>query len=183
MIRFAYIGIISGIVACSACKTTRDVESSNTPLFEVSGTVYVTSDYCGGAHPNETILQNLKTPKPYEGKKLFIRDTDSNDFSSPVVYSLTTDQDGRFTCSLPEGKYCIIDEYRVNRGYTDSLMANVVPDLKISDPWCIRSWSAQCLMTFEIKNKNMVLPQINIHQQCFRPDGIPCLIYTGPLPQ
>jgi hypothetical protein len=39
----------------------------------VSGEVTQTSSYCGGARPSDEMVQEQNRPKPYGGKKFYIR--------------------------------------------------------------------------------------------------------------
>lgn len=171
-----------GLICCMsmwACKMAKD----NNRVYTVTGSIYLTSDYCGGANPPEELLENLKTPKPYQGKKIYLRAGNTNNFEQPILYSIITDTAGKFILLLPKGDYCIVDEYRTTAGYTDSLFVDKVPNLKMTDPWCIKQWCNECLIQFKIDNKNLSIEPITIHQQCFRPDGVPCLQYTGELPK
>lgn len=180
MTRIRFLFILSVISAgMFACQITQHTER----LYTVTGSIYVTSDYCGGANPPEELLENLQIPKPYPGKKIFIRSGTKNDFDQPILYALTTDSAGLFSFQLPAGSYCIVDEYRVRRGFTDSLFVDKVPQVKITDHWCIKQWLEEGLLLFKVEKKGVVLDRITIHQRCFVHEGIPCLEYTGPLPQ
>ena len=47
---------------------TANATGTNTML-----TVYMTSDYCGGANPSDEILDDLKTPRLLKSKSIFIK--------------------------------------------------------------------------------------------------------------
>lgn len=183
MIRISLIGLFTCFMLSSGCKTTKETVSTESPLYKVTGSIYVTSDYCGGARPTEEMLDKLKTPKPYVGKKIYIRKGVVNTVDSPILYALVTDDEGKFTAQLPAGNYVIIDEYRINNGFTDSLFANTLQNIRTNDPACIKQWFNDGLAKFKVDKADQTLPQLNIHQQCFRPDGVPCLMYTGELPK
>jgi hypothetical protein len=168
----------------SSCKVIEgEKELGRNKTYQISGTVTYTSNYCGGARPSETLLQQLAIPTPYPGKQIHFRKGNSNDLSSLIIKTIVTDSLGKFTLQLEPGKYCIIDDYRKDRSFVDSMLHQADDSyLKVQDPQCINDWLSTCLYSLTVKDQNLMDIQINIHRECFRPEGVPCINYTGPLP-
>ncbi len=168
----------------SSCKV---LNKENLPehkkSYQVSGTITYTSNYCGGARPPETLLEQMATPTPYPGKVLHIRKGNTNDLSSLIIKTIVTDSLGKFSLSVEPGNYCIIDDYRKDASFVD-LMLHPADDsyLKVEDPGCLKEWLNICLCSITVTDQNIQDIQINIHRACFRPEGVPCINYTGPLP-
>lgn len=183
--RFVFTYLLLFGLLLVACKISTDI-SSNKPkkLFKVSGTVTYTSDYCGGAPPSEDLIIQLSTPQPYPGKQLFIRSGSMNDVQNTVLHNITTDENGYFELELPPGEYCMVDEYRLNRDFikrlysTTNPLENIVP----GDSTCIEDWFNSCLINITVSESDIDSLDFNISRPCFRPEGVPCLMYTGPYP-
>jgi hypothetical protein len=83
------------------------------PPFEgetvsVSGTVFYTASYCGGAAPSREMLDNAQKPHPLANYTLIARSGTTNRLGSNMVAKTTTDADGRFEFHLPRGTFCIV---------------------------------------------------------------------------
>ena len=169
-----------------SCKTTTDVShhgNANVKTYRVSGNITYSSDYCGGAYPSEAMLLQLANPTPYSGKVLFIRRTKTNDLSQPILYTLISDSLGNFSIDLPPGNYCLIDEFRKDRAIFEKVYSKDSTNyLRVPDPQCLDDWFNSCLYGFTVSDYSISTIQINIHRTCFRPEGIPCISYTGPMP-
>jgi hypothetical protein len=173
-------GLILGTLL-GGCKTTSIGNGNQTNMYQVSGTITYTSDYCGGAAPPEELLNQLKTPTPYMGKILHIRAAQTNDFSKPILHTLVTDSLGHFSVSLPPGNYCMIDDFRKDGSFVQTL--NKKNNLSTNNQQCVDDWLNSCLYSFTVTQANITNIQLNIHRICFVPEGVPCVSYDGPLPQ
>ncbi len=149
--------------------------------FKVSGRITQTHSYCGGARPPEDLLKKLNTPAPYSGKKLFVRSGTSNSTEKSIIREFTADSSGYFSIQLPAGTYCVVVEDQVKALDIQSFKNKTTKNLKL-DESCLQQWWDKCLMTFDVTNANKSDLNINFHFPCFT-GGIPCMTYTGPLPQ
>ena len=137
--------------------------------------------HCGGARPPKELMDNLTKPSPFPGKKVYIRSGTENSLDKPVIRELIADTGGRFSLLLPSGTYCIIQEEQVKTLDTDFFRKKLTSYHKL-DEECLKQWWGKCLMTFEIGTSDKTGMNINFHFPCFT-NGVPCVTYTGPLPQ
>lgn len=167
-----------------SCKPLTDVQHTyHNKTYTVSGNITYTSDYCGGAYPSESMLLRLATPSPYPEKVLYIRKASHNDLDQPILYTLITDSLGNFSADLPTGNYCLIDEFRKDRTLLDKLNNKDSTNyLRVPDPKCLDDWFNNCLYGFTVSNYPIMTIQLNVHRACFRPEGVPCISYIGPMP-
>jgi hypothetical protein len=164
------------LVSCSQKAAT-----SKTVEYKVSGTITQTHAYCGGARPPKELMDNLTKPSPFPGKKVYIRSGTENSLDKPVIRELIADTGGRFSLLLPSGTYCIIQEEQVKTLDTDFFRKKLTSYHKL-DEACLKQWWSKCLMTFEVGATDKTDLNINFHFPCFT-NGVPCVTYTGPLPQ
>jgi hypothetical protein len=147
----------------------------------VSGRVVQTSDYCGGAHPPDELLEALRKEKPFPNKTIYVRAGGVNQPSEPVA-KFTTDAEGRFQISLPPGTYCLIEENKkLEMKIPDIMKEN--QQLPPSQAYqfegqdCLRKWWNSCDATLTVGKDDVKNVVIKFHQTC-RP---PC-ITGGPMP-
>lgn len=171
----------------SFCKTPSSVSDSNKnavpgdslntgKLFTVTGMVTQTFSYCGGAAPPKQILDKLKTPVPYPGKKFYIRSGKINTVEAKIVRSFTTDSSGGFSVSLEAGLYSIIQEEQLNKiNASDYTRQN-----QEADEQCLLEWWAKPYYLLEITSNNIGGLNFNFQHACFVSADIPCLKYVGP---
>ncbi len=186
--KFILYYILLLVLVFAACKiaggTTTDGIHHQNKTFRLSGNVTYTSDYCGGAEPPETLLQELAKPRPYAGKKFYIRGGETNNLKSKILYTVVTDSLGNYSINLPVGNYCMIDEYRKDSTFIGALLNNTPESgLYVTDKQCVKDWFNSCFYGFKISTGDISNINFNIHRDCFRPEGIPCVAYTGPLPE
>lgn len=176
------------MVACKFSRVTNNnTDSIHKKTFQLSGNITFTSDYCGGARPSENMLERLATPTPYQGKVFYIRSGERNNLNSPILYTVVTDSTGHYSVSLPPGNYCMIDEFRKDTSFIldvykrdPTLQPNY---LVVHDKECLQNWFNSCFYGFTILDTDVSNINFNIHRSCFRPEGVPCIDYNGPLPQ
>ncbi len=155
--------------------------SSSKKQYIVSGSITQTNSYCGGARPSEEMITRLNTPKAWAGKKLYIRNGSENSGKKKVLREIVADSAGHFSTKLPSGTYCIIEKEQVKRLNTEEFRKKKTENLKL-DEECLKQWWSKCYMSFEVKEADKTDLNINFHIPCFT-NGIPCMKYTGPLPQ
>ena len=77
---------------------------SSTPVPEkttvFTGKIMATNAYCGGAYPNDEIMEDLKQGFPYEHKTLRLIPTGKG-----KAVSFTTDRSGKFSVNIVPGSY------------------------------------------------------------------------------
>ena len=148
-------------------------------FYHVSGKVTRSFTYCGGANPPQEVLKSLATRIPYPDKKFHLRKGTVNRIDAGIVKSFISDSLGMFSFDVPPGTYSLIlDEQsellKVNKWERPSLQI---------DEKCLKEWWRKPFMILEVKNHDLVLPDFHFQQQCFIDYDIPCIRYTGPLPQ
>jgi len=85
------------ISACGGRKAVMDDEH-NTILA-----VTYTSDYCGGAYPDDEILEELMIPKPLEKETIYIFNNENVD----EITSFQLNKEGKVSLNLKQGKYSV----------------------------------------------------------------------------
>jgi hypothetical protein len=144
--------------------------------FTVTGIVTQTFSYCGGAAPPKQILDKLKTPVAYPGKKFYVRSGKVNNIEAKIVGSFTTDSIGRFSVSLQSGAYSIIQEEQLNK----IRASDYDKQNQEVDEQCLMEWWAKPYYILEIRDNNISGLNFNFQHTCFVSADIPCLKYVGP---
>lgn len=135
------------LIAASCSSSKKYVEKTIEVNFEVT----ITSDYCGGVPPNDRILEEIKTPKPYINKDVFIsKDSILND----SMIQLSIDEKGKVTTSLSLGTYYVFLPSKVNSQLT--VQENEVP---------CKKWKNKPNGTFDIGSKSEIVT-IHVHKTC-----------------
>ncbi len=152
------------------------VPKSSRSFLTLSGKVTFSQEYCGGAAPSEELLQAIRKPKPYVNFKIYVREGVENSLHARIIDSVLTDKDGRFSFTLPPGKYVLLSEY-----HKDRKIFKPLPNRRISDKKCLEEWWRSGLASLDLQMSVDTL-HFHIHKRCFLPEGVPCLFYTGPMP-
>jgi hypothetical protein len=150
--------------------------------FTISGTITQTQSYCGGARPPQELLEKLQSPRPYPGKKIYFRKGDKNSLDMKYLWQAISDSTGHFNVRLPAGSYCVIEEDQVNALDVDAFKKKYCTQYLIADEACLKQWWGKAFLTFDVGNADKKDLNMNFHFPCFT-KGLPCMKYTGPLPQ
>jgi hypothetical protein len=153
-----------------------DIPPNNT-VVTVSGTVYRTADYCGGAAPSQDLLNELATPKPFPGMAVHVRKGNTNQVGTPVHTSATTDEQGRFTFILPPGTWCLVLDEKGPDAPRDISDEHV----QVDDD-CYTQWLTRCDEVVEVKSGSTYDLKIVFHQRCHLSTLSNCATWVGPLP-
>ncbi|MEI7522751.1 MAG: hypothetical protein WCJ95_00400 [Mariniphaga sp.] len=166
-------------------KNERRVESLNQPSNLLKGQkipveimVTGTTSYCGGAKPPPELLKKLETPKPLQGKRLYLKKGQINTFNTMVYLEICTDSLGKISIRIPEGKYFVVDEYKKDPWFYTKLL-NDYPE---TDKNCLKTWYEQSDFSFEVKTDTIRNLTWNIHKNCSW-EAIPCVHIKVALPQ
>lgn len=149
----------------------------------VKGTVTFTQAYCGGAAPSQKLLDDLRTPRPLSGKKIYLRKGKMNQPSGPIVAEAITDEDGHFTFHLPNGSYYIVSDDKKDLTRYNQILetfSKTSDNYSAVDKSCLDKWINTPDLLFEVKDKDTT-----IHVSYFIPcswNSTPCVNYTGVLP-
>ena len=108
--------------------------------------------------PDKKILQELKSPKPFEGKKLYIKKCKKNSLRRTVIKEVTADSSGSFYISLPAGTYCIVEEYK-------TIKLQGVPPSGPKNKCLEKQWSCCDYLLKLPEEKNQII-NINYHHYC-----------------
>lgn len=153
-----------------------EAQSKSNKYITLKGQVTETSDYCGGAMPNEEVLNALKTPQPIAAKSIYIKIGSKNSEGKAVYKKIITDSAGNFTVRLKVGvTYCFVEEWKA--------LKFIVP--KNTDEI---KWDTECLKKryqtpdylLKVKNAGNKKVHINFHNTCFYKPY--CGEYSGPIP-
>lgn len=150
----------------------------------VSGTVFETRSYCGGANPSDEILEAVQRPRPLARHEIYIRAGSTNALTSTVLLKLTTDVKGNFQVKLPEGVYCVIEAAKRDPLKAPDFTAEnrklaktdpaAIP-FSLTSPECLTEWWRTCDQVLRVGKKNLTGVRIELHRGC-RP---PC-VQGGP---
>lgn len=148
-------------------------------VYRISGKVTRSFTYCGGANPPQEVLKSLATRIPYPDKKFHLRKGTVNRIDAGIVKSFISDSLGMFSFDVPPGTYSLILDEQ-----SEPLQVNKWkrPHLQI-DEKCLKEWWGKPYMILDVENHDLVLPDFHFQQQCFIDFNIPCITYTGPMPQ
>ncbi|HTF06196.1 MAG TPA: hypothetical protein VK826_19330 [Bacteroidia bacterium] len=169
-IRLSIIAVTVLSIVCMAWTINRAPRKAR--KYAVTGTIFEVRMYCGGAEPENDVL-NPK-PIPTAGVKLYIRHSKVNTTAQPVFDSIVSDANGRFRINLAAGTYCFVEAWK-----TKKLVMPVNNQYEIWDTTCYRQQYTQCDYSLVVKSK-MDSVSITLNRGC--PWGQPCSEYYGPLP-
>jgi hypothetical protein len=161
-------------------KENHGVSKKIRVVISVTGT----SSYCGGAHLTPEMMAALSNPRALAGKKVCIKKGEKNDFSNPVLLELTADDSGKISCSLPPGKYILVDESRKDKTFYNDILKKYSKKTEWQsavDEKCLKGWYEKADLVFEVKASEKNKFTVNFHTGC-NWNKIPCSQYSGPLP-
>jgi hypothetical protein len=130
--------------------------------------IFITSEYCGGARPDEKMKAEIEKPVPYTGTIIYISEKGKVD-------SAKTNEAGKVTLKLRKGKYLVQEPWRYYL-YTPH-------DLPIEsfDRDCIKKEWEKLLMTIRVEKKGVIIhPEFPLHRSC--PWNAPCILQSEPPP-
>lgn len=145
--------------------------------FSISGQVVHTYEYCGGMEPTPEMVTEGNTPRPYSGKKFYVRKGNVNTTKAAIAGSFITDDNGNFSLSLPAGTYSIIVEEQLNTISAKDLKRD---DVQVDED-CLKAWWAKPYHLLQVK-KDITGLKFSFHHRCFIKGDVPCTGYTGPMP-
>jgi len=149
-------------------------------MFTVAGTVTQAGSYCGGAAPSDEMLAEVQRVRPMSGFMIYVKKGKENNLNNPVVDSVFTNSEGKYTLYLPKGDYVLLQKNQLTKDIL-SKYENPTQYLQANKD-CLEKWWKAGLTTVSVQSAG--LENINFHFQkrCFVPDYLPCLNYTGPYP-
>lgn len=140
----------NGTSASVDAVDTVDKESS----MNVSLSITISSDYCGGAAPSEKVISKLNEPKQFTNQKLYITTTKPSKILPEDMTQLTSSTSGTIDTSLEKGTYFVFLPEKVSAKLASK-------DRSESD--CIK-WKNTPNGTFTVgSDKNI---SFNIHKTC-----------------
>lgn len=174
--KFAF-GVIGILLICSSFIVMPK-------KYTVNGSVMRVKAYCGGAKMPEERLNELRKPRFYANKKLFVKKGKYNDLKKKAVLEFVSDSAGHFSFSLPPGVYCIVDEFKKDKANYTKMLTQYKEQTKNYSPisaTCLKEWFKTPDMVFEVKSKGMDNLIITFQDKCPW-NTVPCVTYRGPLP-
>ncbi len=166
-------GIFFALFSCAKISPTYSTRTDQPVL----GHVQQQDQYCGGARLPQEKLDEITRVKPFPNKTFYVRSGSINTLESKVVASFTTDQQGRFSITLPPGIYSIILEEQLNTiDYELYRGKNQQVDEK-----CLAEWwkKPYYVLTVPPSTPPDPLRFLFIHR-CHLTTDIPCITYSGP---
>lgn len=181
-----YLVILMFLVSCATFHgdnnehSVKDEDKNETKSFPVSGTIFYSESYCGGARPTDEMYLEITRERPYAGKKMYLLKGNKNEENKSIYDSIVPDSEGNFKLDLPPGEYCLIQSIQRDKkvfAYCENTKDEIEADRKCMEDW----WSA-CFYSFTVSDKPIENIKLNFYRPCFLPEGIPCLSYNGPMP-
>ena len=168
--------VCSTIIFCMLQMPIQAKKKVSKRKIVIHGLVTETSSYCGGAQPSEELLEELRKPLAKANKLIYIKRGSANNENAKVMYTATTDEDGKFAISLPVGyTYCFVEEWK-SKPFTIPKNTEFVK----WDVDCLKARYKEGDYVLQVKKKNNSLVKINYHTPCFYKPY--CGDYSGPLP-
>jgi hypothetical protein len=154
------------------------ITTNQAQTCKISGNVKQTFSYCGGARPDDSLLERLAKPVAFVGKKFYIRKGKTNILKSKVILGFETDSLGNFSFYIKPGIYSILLEEQLKRVNSKNYSShNQSVDEKCLKKW----WSKPYYLLVVTKPKNQKLDFLFQHR-CFINNEIPCIEYIGEMP-
>jgi hypothetical protein len=154
-------------------------QNKQTKLFKVSGLVTQTSAYCGGAAPTEEMMRQNEIPKPFVGKRFYMKKGKENDAKQQTVLTFTTNEKGEFEFNAAPGTYCFLLEPQMKNL---NVKEYNVKGFLTADAACLTKWWKQPYYLLVVKNKDVDGIKFNFHLRCFVSEDLPCVDYVGEMP-
>ena len=145
---------------------------------QISGTVFETRQYCGGANPSEEILEAMRRPRPLANYEMYVRASSVNALASPVLLKFTTDANGNFQIALAEGEYCILEAGKKDAvripDFTEEnrKLAKTDPaatPYSLTSPKCLTDWWQTCDKVLRVGKENQKGVRIELRRGCHPP--------------
>lgn len=146
--------------------------------FTVAGIITTSSSYCGGAAPDPDLMRELQKTRPFSGIWLYLKEGTENNFGAPIIDSAMTNNDGFFRFLVDTGEYVIITKQMLDPNITNNYLSGNIQ----ANSECLDEWQKNGLATIQISDSSITNLRFHFGERCFLPIGIPCLVYTGPMP-
>lgn len=175
-------GIIAIVSICSAFNLKQKTECAK--KINVTGTVMHTGVFCGGMRISDERLDEIKKPKIFSNKKLFVKKGITNDLKKKPVLEFISDSSGNFSFSLPPGEYCIVEELKKDKKSYDKLLAEYKTDTEnfsAISATCLAEWIKTPDAVLTVAKPAVTNFTITFQDKC-KWKQIPCVTYRGPLP-
>lgn len=172
-------------VVKKAVKTTIKSQEKLKPTSTVliTGKITETRQYCGGAPPPQSMLDEYNTPKPVANYKLYIRQN-INDISTPAYKEIITDSLGNFTVFLEYGSYSVVDSRKKDKQTYLDLVAKYKKATNVTgsiDENCLKTHFRESDFRIDVMPDSKTVEH-NYFRTC-NYSGAPCVEFTGPMPQ
>ena len=166
--------------ACKTCAGSKPKAHGITKAkaYLVSGTVQQRRPYCGGARPSAEMERAVAAPRPYPGKRFYLRSGIVNSLSIPVVASFVTDSNGFFSIALPAGTYAVIVEEQLRATSSQDYAALY----QKGDEKCLQEWWQKPYYQLIVKDADVEHLNFVFARKCFVNTDVPCINYSGPMP-
>lgn len=155
----------------AGCKSSK--KATEDDMIEIVAKFMTTKNYCGGAPPNQEILDRAKTPKPLANTKFYLKKGHKNTSSNPIYLEVITDKTGQFKVNVPRDDYLILNSSQIDN---EILMEKTV-NIRITNQDGLHQWWENGL--YKISKNDTQLDTV-LHKECDIPLAVPFLKYDGP---
>jgi hypothetical protein len=184
---FVIVGLsLLGIIySCGNAKSKKNINTqTEISLYSVTISTTHTDSYCGGAKPTPEMEMEYRRKKVYPNIKIYVRKGEINDYATPPILILTTDEKGQVTTGLPIGKYTFVFENKADEKTFKSVEKSVQNsrDFDNLNTDCLDRFFKLPDGSIEINgNEDSYKVELNRHFNCSW-NSIPCARFTGNLP-
>lgn len=140
--------------------------------YEVSGTILIQQDYCGGARPADG--QDGRRKFPQNGTTLYVCKQTFGGGRSRYFDSIVSDTAGRFSVKLPAGSYCFVEKWK-----TEPYVKPKDSQFEKWDTTCYRKEYDAYDFSLNVKGKTSGIT-LTVRRYCSWTR--PCCTFSGPLP-
>ena len=172
--------LFSTLLIASACGTANNtgMNESGEKTFVVTGTIQTHNPYCGGARPTPEIENGFSEPIPNAVYYIYSGDRPK---TAKDMTKITTNADGKFTVSLPNGLYSVIQESKLLPLEQFIELKSIKGDFYTNgDSECFSNWKKGVDFSFNVESSDCS-PLFTEIKRCFT-GANPCLEYEGPYP-
>jgi nitrite reductase/ring-hydroxylating ferredoxin subunit len=149
--------------------TTADAQKA--AMYKVVITCTQTSDYCGGAQPQDEMLEELRLPKPLPNATYYL--VRGSKRSSKVYKKVTSNDLGEVQLNLPAGSYTLLSAEQIK-----AFVPRQNDKYTTWDNACLKQRYNKPLLVLRVRSAETV--SVNVHNNCFYNPY--CGQYSGPLP-
>ena len=125
----------------------------------------------------------MNTPRPVDGKNVFVALGDMNEANDEIVFRGVTDKDGKVRMNIAPGTYYLVFDNKSDKNYYNELVktyGQATAYYSVIDKDCLDQWFRNPELIMQVDAQHTEF-SVNVYQPC-EWNAIPCAQYNGPLP-